>query len=272
MSLSEAQPAQKSRNVFTELSTRESSNTPSTTGSSNLRGASAPTDPPVDPAKSRVEVPQAGCPATPSRRPLPYIKAPGRRFTTVVVTTPDQKLGRSFRCHEHSDAQVAAELVAEAYERGKQDGLERGDARIRTLRRKLKKLHGTESKTDAAAAHGQAALASEIASVADEIRAEKNRFHCEAAEALGLGNRFLDKDALLRQARSLRSENKERGLALAAMRDTFDALSADGAEAGVQVALEHALEHLNAGRDKHARDLIHQTLNALRRKPEVAHG
>jgi hypothetical protein len=57
---------------------------------------------------------------------------------------------------------------------------------------------------------------------------------------------------------------------MAAMTDVFDALSCDGAEAGIHAALEHALGHLDAGREKHARDLILKTLNALRRAPEVA--
>lgn len=138
MSLQEVKPAQQTRNVFTEVSTRDSNSTPSTMGSSNLRGASAPTDPPVDPAKSRVEVTQAGCPATPSRRPFPYIKAPGRRFTTVVVNTPEQRLGRSFHCYEMYDARVAAELIADAYERGKQDGRDLSAQKLISLRRRLK--------------------------------------------------------------------------------------------------------------------------------------
>ena len=216
-----------------------------------MRGASAPTDPPVDPAKSRVEVPQAGCPATPSRRPLPYIKAPGRRFTTVVVNTPEQRLGRSFHCYEVCDARIAAELIADAYERGKQDGLERSDARIRALRRKLKR--SKQGKLFAA-------KCGELAGVLDCFAQELNHFDSD------------DVKGMLAAIKRLRDDNAIYVRSLAALTDLFDALSCDGAEAGVQVALEHALEHLNAGRDKHARDLIHQTLNALRRKPEVAHG
>lgn len=206
---------------------------------------------PVDTGVCQVEVPKAARPSLPSRRPLPYVKDSGKRFTTVVVNTPDQKLGRSFRCYEHRDGQVAAELVAEAYERGKADGGDQAASRIKRLRRKLKK-----SK------QGRlfAGKCGELAGIKDSFAQELN--HADSDDVKGM----------LVSIKRLRDENATYVAALGAMTDVFDALSSDGAEAGAEVALQRVKEHLDAGREKHARELISKTLNAFRRKPEVAHG
>lgn len=57
-----------------------------------------------------------------AHKPLVFTRDPGKRGCTVVVKTPDEPVARSFRAVDQYDATTAKALIADAYQRGVQDG------------------------------------------------------------------------------------------------------------------------------------------------------